>query len=74
MSDSYRYRCGECGHRTAWKSESQGEHAIDGHYARRHPRIVPGGMVEYRRGASGGSGWLIVLGIAVLLLIITSRH
>ncbi|MFG2269966.1 hypothetical protein ACGFNY_09350 [Streptomyces chartreusis] len=75
MADSYRYRCGECGHRTAWGGESQGEQAIETHYAHRHPHIAPGGVVEFRKGSSGcGSGCLIALGIVVLLLIIASRH
>ncbi|WP_369271307.1 hypothetical protein AB5J55_15845 [Streptomyces sp. R11] len=75
MAVSYRYRCGECGHRTPWGSESQGEHAMESHYARRHPHIAPGGMVEFRKGSSGGgAGCLIALGIVVLLLIIASRQ
>lgn len=75
MAGSYRHRCGECGHRTAWGSESQGEQAIETHYAHRHPHILPGGVVEFRKGSSGcGSGCLIALGIVVLLLIIASRH
>ena len=75
MADSYRYRCGECGHRTACASEFQGEQAIGAHYGRSHPHVVPGGMVEFRKGSSsGGSGCLIALGIVVLLLIIASRH
>lgn len=41
MSDSYRHRCGECGHRTAWGTESRGEQAIETHYAHRHPHIAP---------------------------------
>ncbi|MFE3826344.1 hypothetical protein [Streptomyces sp. NPDC059092] len=75
MADSYRYRCGECGHRTAWGSESQGAEAIESHYGRGHPHVVPGGMAEFRRGPScGGSGCALALGVLVLLLIIASRH
>ncbi|MFJ9034372.1 hypothetical protein ACIRQP_39190 [Streptomyces sp. NPDC102274] len=76
MADSYRYRCGECGHRTAWGSESQGEQAIETHYVRSHPHVLPGGMVEFRKGADsgGGCGCLIALGIVVLLLIVASRY
>ncbi|MEV7684994.1 hypothetical protein [Streptomyces bungoensis] len=76
MADSYRYRCGECGHHTAWGSESQGETAIEQHYGRSHPHVVPGGMVEFRKGASSGgcSGCLIALGVLVLFLILASRH
>ncbi|MFC9288584.1 hypothetical protein [Streptomyces sp. NPDC057052] len=75
MADSYRYRCGECGHRTAWASESRGAEAIGAHYSRSHPDVLPGGMVEFRKGSSsGGAGCLLVLGVLVLLLIIASRH
>ncbi|MFH9659644.1 hypothetical protein ACH4NF_17925 [Streptomyces sp. NPDC017248] len=75
MADGYRYRCGECGHRTAWGSESTGAKAIEAHYGRSHPRVVPGGTVEFRKGSSsGGAGCLIALGVLVLLLIIASRH
>ncbi|MET7684677.1 hypothetical protein [Streptomyces sp. NPDC005423] len=75
MTDSYRYRCGECGHRTAWGSESHGERAIEAHYGRSHPRVVPGGMAEFRKKDSGGGvGCLIALGIVVLLLVLASRH
>lgn len=74
MADSYRYRCGECGHHTAWGSESQGGQAIEAHYGRSHPQVLPGGMVEFRKGSSGGgAGCLILLGIVVLLLFIASR-
>ncbi|WP_225827010.1 hypothetical protein [Streptomyces naphthomycinicus] len=75
MADSYRYRCGECGHRTAWGSESRGAETIEAHYGRNHPDVVPGGMVEFRKGSSsGGAGCLIVLAVLVLLLVIASRH
>ncbi|MBT2423287.1 hypothetical protein J7F01_05545 [Streptomyces sp. ISL-22] len=75
MADSYRYRCGECGHRTAWGSESRGEQAMGTHYARRHRHTAPGGMVEFRKGSSGsGAGCLIVLAFMVLLLIIASQR
>ncbi|RRQ72663.1 hypothetical protein CQW39_31625 [Streptomyces griseofuscus] len=47
MADSYR--CGECGHRTSWGSESEGQRAIEKHYRHDHPAVVPGGMVEFRR-------------------------
>jgi hypothetical protein len=75
MADSYRYRCGECGHRTGWGSESQGGQAIAAHYGRSHPHVDPGGVVEFRKGSSsgGGLGCLIALGIVVLLLIMASR-
>lgn len=75
MADSYRYRCGECGHRTGWGSESQGGEGIEAHYAQRHPHVPSGGMVEFRKGSSGGgSGCLIAVGIVFLLLLIASRH
>lgn len=76
MADSYRHRCGECGHRTAWGSQWQGEQAIEAHYAARHPHVVPGGMVEFRQGASGcGPGCLIALGVlALFLLIAATQH
>ncbi|MEU7565601.1 hypothetical protein [Streptomyces fradiae] len=74
MADSYRYRCGECGHRTAWGGESRGAAAIEAHYHRSHPEVVPGGVVEFRRGSScGGSGCLIVLAVVVVLLVLASR-
>jgi hypothetical protein len=73
MADSYRYRCGECGHHTSWGSESQGQRAIEAHYAQRHPHVATGGMVEFRQGASGcGSGCLIALGILVLLIVLAA--
>jgi len=74
MADNYRHRCGECGYRTAWGSESQGEQALGTHYGRRHPYLAPGGMVEFRKGSSGaGVGCLIALGIVTLLLLIATR-
>jgi hypothetical protein len=75
MADSYRYRCGECGHRTSWGRESQGQQAIEAHYAQRHPQVIPGGMAEFREGSAGcgcGSGCLMLLGIAVLLALIAA--
>ncbi|GAA1181270.1 hypothetical protein GCM10009654_43060 [Streptomyces hebeiensis] len=74
MADSYRYRCGECGHRTAWGSESRGAEAIGAHYGRSHPHVVPGGVVEFRKGSSCGGGCLIALVTLALLLIVVSRH
>lgn len=75
MADNYRYRCGECGHRTAWGTQSRGGEGIEVHYARRHPHIPLGGMTEVRKGSSGGgTGCLIALGIVVLLLILASQH
>lgn len=42
----------------------------------RHPAVVPGGMVEFRKGSSGGggAGCLLALGILVVILIIASQH
>lgn len=75
MADSYRYRCGECGHRTAWGTQSRGGEGIEIHYARRHPNVALGGLTEFREGPSrSGTGCLIVLGILVLLLILASQH
>ena len=73
---AYRYRCGECGFKTSWGTESQGaEQQID-HYADRHPTIVPGGQVETNsKSPSGGNGCLGCLGfiaVAILLLMFTA--
>ncbi|MEY9845032.1 ribosomal protein S27AE [Streptacidiphilus sp. BW17] len=73
MADSYRYRCGECGYRTPWGHQSQGERGIASHYEKRHPYLDPGGIVEYRQGSSGcGAGCLVAVGILVLLLVIAA--
>ncbi|WP_034088803.1 hypothetical protein [Streptacidiphilus albus] len=74
---AYRYRCGECGFKTSWGTESQGaEQQID-HYAERHPTIVPGGRVEANnKNPRGGNGCLAFIAVAILLLLFTvmSHH
>lgn len=72
---AYRYRCGECGFKTSWGTESQGEQQQIDHYASRHPTIAPGGSVEAnRKNPSGSSGCLVFIAIAILLLLIASAH
>jgi hypothetical protein len=70
---AYRYWCGECGYRTPWLSESQGEELQIEHYIRRHPGVPPGGTVEVnRRNPDGGHGCLVLLGIVLLLLLVAA--
>ncbi|MGW2180875.1 hypothetical protein ACWCXX_22840 [Streptomyces sp. NPDC001732] len=69
---SYRFWCGECGFKTPWLSESQGEKRQLEHYEKQHPGILPGGHVEANRKDPEGGGCLSVLGIIVLLLIIAA--
>lgn len=70
---AYRYWCGECGFKTPWLSQAQGEQQQIEHYARRHPGIPPGGHVEAnRRRPNGGHGCLPLMVIAVLLLILAA--
>ncbi|MFF9345795.1 hypothetical protein [Streptomyces sp. NPDC014734] len=70
---AYRYWCGECGFKTPWLSESEGEQRQLDHYAQRHPGIPPGGHVEAnRKNPEGGIGCVHVIGIIVLLLIIAA--
>ncbi|WP_354644636.1 hypothetical protein [Kitasatospora camelliae] len=70
----YRYWCGECGFKTAWLGESQGEQQQVEHYAKQHPGIPPGGQVETRRrGPDGGGGCTaLAVGIVLLLLILAA--
>jgi hypothetical protein len=70
---AYRYRCGECGYKTSWGTESQGEQQQIAHYANRHPGLPVGGQVEANtKNPSGGSGCLTFVLIAVLLLLLAS--
>jgi hypothetical protein len=70
---AYRYWCGECGFRTAWLNESQGQERQIEHYARRHPGIDPGGHVEVNRRRPGAArGCAKALGLVVLLLILAA--
>ena len=70
---SYRYWCGECGFKTSWGTESEGERQQIAHYAERHPGIVPGGQVETNtKDPGGGSGCLGFIGIVILLLILAA--
>ncbi|MEV4615480.1 hypothetical protein AB0K43_23255 [Kitasatospora sp. NPDC049258] len=67
---AYRYRCGECGFKTSWGPESQGERAQIAHYAGRHPGLHPGGTVETNTKNPDGGGCLGCLGaLAVLFLL-----
>lgn len=47
-NNSFRVKCGECSHTTAWQTESQAGTAIASHYEQRHPEVPPGGVIEYR--------------------------
>ncbi len=70
---AYRYSCGECGFKTSWGTESQGERQQIDHYAARHPALAPGGSVEVnRKNPSGGSGCVAFFVIAVLLLLLVA--
>ncbi|MEV8100743.1 hypothetical protein [Kitasatospora sp. NPDC085879] len=72
---AYRYWCGECGFKTAWLGESQGEQRLVEHYAKQHPGIRPGGQVESRRKRpDGGSGCALVVGLVVLMLILAAVY
>jgi len=70
---AYRYWCGECGFKTTWGTESQGEQQQIEHYAHNHPAIAPGGRVETnRKNPGGGSGCLAFIAIAILLLLLAA--
>jgi hypothetical protein len=70
---AYRYRCGECGFKTPWGTESHGEQQQIAHYADRHPGLAPGGQVETNnKNPSGGKGCLTLIVITVLLLFLAS--
>lgn len=74
---AYRYWCGECGFKTSWGAESQGEQQQIEHYAKYHPGTDPGGHVEAnRKNPSGGNGCLAFITIAILLLLLAAscRH
>ncbi|MEU6279937.1 hypothetical protein [Streptomyces sp. NPDC047028] len=69
----YRYWCGECGFRTAWLTQADGERQQIEHYAGKHPGTPPGGHVESaRRNPDGGPGCLHLLAVVVLLLLIAA--
>ncbi|MEV6208272.1 hypothetical protein [Kitasatospora sp. NPDC051914] len=70
---AYRYWCGECGFRTAWLGESEGERQQVEHYRRKHPGIPPGGHVEVdRKDPGGGLGCLRLVVVAVVLLALAA--
>jgi hypothetical protein len=70
---AYRYWCGECGFKTPWLSEAQGEQQQIEHYTKRHPGIPPGGHVEVnRRNPNGDGGCLRMTTMVVLLLLIAA--
>ncbi len=72
---AYRYWCGECGFKTSWGTESQGERQQIEHYAKHHQGIAPGGRVESnRRSPSGGTGCLVFIAVTVLLLLFATLH
>ncbi|ASO21129.1 hypothetical protein FHR81_002096 [Actinoalloteichus hoggarensis] len=74
MAGGYRYHCGECDHRTAWLTESQGEEQHLQHYLSRHSGILPGGWKESAppRTGGGAGGCLGVLGGVFLILVLAS--
>ncbi|RZQ62392.1 hypothetical protein [Amycolatopsis suaedae] len=49
MTAKFRYRCGECGHRTRWLDDREGAQRLERHYRRCHPGVEPGGDFEIRR-------------------------
>ncbi|MBB6171255.1 hypothetical protein HNR23_001315 [Nocardiopsis mwathae] len=69
---AYRYRCGECGFKTGWTTESEAEDRAIAHYADHHPELIPGGSVEINTKNPNSLGCLPHLGILILLLIIAS--
>jgi hypothetical protein len=70
---AYRYRCGECGFKTSWGTESQGEQQQIAHYTNRHPGLAPGGQVETNtKNPGGGNGCFTFIVIAILLLFLAS--
>lgn len=70
---AYRYWCGECGFKTPWLTQSEGEQRQIDHYAARHPGIEPGGQVEVNRKNPGGSGGcLTAVAVVVLLLLVAA--
>ncbi|MFD5498493.1 hypothetical protein ACFWJS_02030 [Streptomyces sp. NPDC127061] len=70
---AYRFWCGECGFKTPWLAESEGEQRQLAHYTKQHPGIPAGGHVETnRKNPQGGLGCLQVTGILVLLLIVAA--
>lgn len=72
---AYRFWCGECGYKSDWGSESQGERQQIEHYAARHPGTPPGGQVEVnRKDPEGGACLPVVLVAIVLLILLASCH
>ncbi|MFJ1707411.1 hypothetical protein [Kitasatospora sp. NPDC088346] len=70
---AYRYRCGECGFKTSWGTESQGERQQSAHYADRHTGLVPGGLVETNtKNPDGGNSCLTFVAVAILLLLLAA--
>jgi hypothetical protein len=68
---AYRYRCGECGFKTSWGTESQGEREQIAHYTHRHPGLLPGGTVEANtKNPEGGIGCLGLLAVLFLLFVL----
>jgi hypothetical protein len=76
MAADYRYWCGECHHRTSWRTEAEGAGEQVRHYARSHPGIPAGGRVEVRDKTGGGGGCLAVVGVLLLLVVLapSCRH
>ncbi|GJF35152.1 hypothetical protein KNE206_78520 [Kitasatospora sp. NE20-6] len=70
---AYRYRCGECGFKTSWGTESQGEQEQITHYTHRHPGLRPGGTVEANtKNPEGGIGCLGFLAVLLLLFVLAA--
>ncbi|MFF3215838.1 hypothetical protein ACFYYB_35130 [Streptomyces sp. NPDC002886] len=70
---AFRYRCGECGFKPSWGTESQNEREQIEHYADRHPGLHFGGTVEANaKSPEGGIGCLGVLGVPYLLFLIAA--
>ncbi|MFD9124078.1 hypothetical protein [Kitasatospora sp. NPDC059571] len=70
---AYRYRCGECGFKTSWGTESQGEQQQIAHYADRHPGLAPGGLVETNaKNPDSGNGCLLFIAFAILFLLLAA--
>ncbi|APU15892.1 MULTISPECIES: hypothetical protein [Actinoalloteichus] len=67
----YRYHCGECDHRTAWLTESQGEEQHLQHYLSRHAGILPGGWKESAppSASKGGGGGCVGVLVGLFLIM-----
>ncbi|MFI9783121.1 hypothetical protein ACIHEI_06350 [Kitasatospora sp. NPDC051984] len=69
--------CGECGFKTGWTTEATAAQQLLDHYARRHPRVEPGGVTQIKPGNPEGLGcfaWVVILIVAFLALAMCARN